>query len=400
MKILIISRCLPYPLFHGDHLILHYLARELALRGHELELLAFSLDPETKLAREMSNDFDDIQVIREFSRSPLDYLLRLPRIFPEAENQCWNPEMWSAIRTRIERFRYDLVHFFGGIQVYEYRNTVAPYLPTVIVPYDSMSLYYKRRMRVARKPSAWLLAWGQYLLAAHYERQIYHGFGRTVTVSEVDAALLRGLNPALPIDVIPNGVDCKIELEEKQSNLSEQIIFVGNYAYPPNLEAAYLLIKTILPRIHVHAPDLRVLIVGPNPPAKLRSLASPTVEVTGYVDDVSVLLRQSDCFVSPLHSGAGIRNKILEAMAAGVPVVATPLSCEGIDVDPGENVLLANSPEEFARTTLQLLKDTQLQRHVRLEGHRLVSNQYSWGRVADRYERLYGKIIAEFKSLE
>lgn len=87
-------------------------------------------------------------------------------------------------------------------------------------------------------------------------------------------------------------------------------------------------------------------------------------------------------------------------MAAGVPVVATPLSCEGIDVDPGENVLLANSPEEFARTTLQLLKDTQLQRHVRLEGHRLVSNQYSWGRVADRYERLYGKIIAEFKSLE
>lgn len=397
MNILFISRCLPAPLHYGDRLMLYYLARELGSRGHRLDLLAFDPELEVDSGVESFENFAFVQSVREHSRSGFDYLLRLLKPFPNRADRSWHPPMWRAIEERIEAVPFDVLHFFGGIQVYEFRNLVYSRFPTLIVPYDSMTLLLERALDHAGQPLRWLSVWSQLAVARYYERRMYAGFGRVVTVAAADEARLRRLTPELQTAVIPNGVDCSPSALDERGEKTKTLVFVGNYAYPPNLDAGLILVKEILPRVQRKEPGARLLLLGANPPELLRKFAGADVEVTGLVPDVRVYLRRSTCFVSPLRSGAGIHNKILEAMAEGVPVVATPLSCEGIEVTPGENVLLGDSPAELAAGVLRLLGDGELRRRVGEGGLRLMSELYAWASVADRYEQLYSTVIAEFR---
>jgi len=398
VNILVVSRCLPFPVHHGDRLMLHYLARELAARGCQLDLLALSSPGEPAGVRENIPGFRFVRSFSERSRSPFDFPMRALHLFPDSARQCWNPEMWEAIRERMELGGIDLVHFFGSIQVYEFRNLVLQRLPAIIVPGDSMSLLYERKLAAARRPGDRLLSWIQLATARWYEKRIYAGFGGTVFVSAVDGACVSQLDPGLNPVVIPNGVDPDNSGALKIGT-GPVLLFVGNYAYQPNLEAAEFLVDRILPLVKQQAPSARVVLVGANPPQSLRRRSSEAVEVTGYVQDVRPYLRLASCLVSPLQSGAGIHNKVLEAMASGLPVVASPLSCEGIRVTPGENVLLGETPEELARAILLLFDDEQRRAAIGNNGRRLMQEHYSWGEVARRYLALYADVIASFRSV-
>jgi glycosyltransferase involved in cell wall biosynthesis len=134
--------------------------------------------------------------------------------------------------------------------------------------------------------------------------------------------------------------------------------------------------------------------VGPNPPPSAAPAASD-VEVTGWVPDIRPYLRRTACFVAPLTSGTGIRNKILEAMAMAIPVAATPRGCEGIRVEDGENVLLGRTPGELAVAAIRLLRDQGLRKRIGEAGRRLVLHEHTWEQAADRYEALYGAVISE-----
>jgi glycosyltransferase involved in cell wall biosynthesis len=136
-------------------------------------------------------------------------------------------------------------------------------------------------------------------------------------------------------------------------------------------------------------------LIGADPPASIRAEAGAEIEITGRVDEVRPYLRRSACLVSPLVSGAGIRNKILEAMAAGVPVVATPMSCDGIRITDGEHVLLGRTAAELAEAATRLLRDRLLRRRLAESAQALVRHEYSWARIAQRYETLYDSVIAE-----
>lgn len=377
--------------------MLHHLARRLAARGHRLELLAFDLDRDADDIEIKSDAFIEAQAIPERRRSGLDYLLRLLHPFPNSAGECWNPDMWRAIQGRLEAVRFDLVHFFGGIQVYEFRNLVLDRMPTVIVPYDSMSLLLERDLATADGPVERISAWAKLVMARCFERRMYRGFGRVVTVSGVDQSVLHGLDPRLATAVIPNGVECDAAAAARVESSRNSIVFVGNYAYRPNLDAAEKLIREILPRLQKRVPQVRLLLVGANPPARLRTQASPNIEITGFVSDVSSYLRDATCFVSPLRSGAGMRNKILEAMAEGLPVVATSRSLEGLAIMPGEHALLGSTPGELAESALRLLVDRRLRNRIGQAGRRLVCERYSWESVADRYEQLYKAVISEFQ---
>jgi glycosyltransferase involved in cell wall biosynthesis len=168
--------------------------------------------------------------------------------------------------------------------------------------------------------------------------------------------------------------------------------------FAPNVDAALLLIHEILPRARVEMPEARAVIVGTQPPRALLALSGGSVQVTGWVPDIRLYLESAACFVSPLIGGTGIRNKILEAMAMGLPVVATPLSCEGIDVVDGENVLLGETPQALAEAAVALLRDESRRRAIAQAGQRLVHGRYTWRIVADRYEMLYDAVIAEHRS--
>lgn len=407
MRILLISRCPPYPLHLGDRLIVYHLAYELEARRHEIDLLAFANRPEDwRDLRHYEHYFQSVELFPEPRRAPLDYLRRalLPAArFPRRAEDSWSPEMWRAIEQRLAETAYDAIHLFGGVQVYEFFHALQGQ-PAVITPYESYSLYLRRELgtkrrggsrtapttRFGRRIGSWL----QWRLARAFESWMFTPYARVVVVSPPDRAELRAINPALNVEIIPNGVDLYEFRVRPTRREAAALLFLGNYEYAPNVDAALRLAREIFPAVQERVPDARLWLVGNAPPPELTALASESIHVTGRVPDVRPYLARAAVFVSPLRLGAGIKNKILEALALGCPVVATPLSVDGIDVRDGEDALVVGDADMSA-AVLRLLDDAALQQKLAHNGRRLIESRYSWDHVAERYQDLYRGLRTE-----
>ncbi len=394
MNILLISRCPPYPLHLGDRLIPYHLAQQLSKR-HSIDLIAFYDQPDDpQNIPQYKQFFRSVQLIREPRRSTMNMISRAitpGRMFPRTVDQAWSGEMWQAITTQLAAHHYDVVQIFGGIQVYEYRQLVRS-LPNVIVPYESYSLYLSRLLKQQTDTMQRLTVWLQLQAARRYERSMFNGYDGVVVLSEKDAQMLASLNNKLPLHVIPNGIDLDY-FKPMAANSSEPILlFVGNFEYAPNLDAAQYLAQDIFPQVKREIPTARLLLVGNNPPDALRHLANADIEVTGRVPDMRPYLEQAAVFISPLRFGAGIKNKVLEAMAMRKPLVATPLSGEGIGLVEGKHVLYGNTSDELAAATIKLLRSSELQHDMGLANRQLIETRFTWERVDEMYEALYQQI--------
>ncbi|MBZ0301705.1 MAG: glycosyltransferase family 4 protein [Anaerolineae bacterium] len=389
--ILLISRCPPYPIHLGDRLILWHLAQQLAQRGYTIDLLAFANRPEDHADIDHYRQwFRQVTLVDEPRRGYLRRLLWPGARFPKAAAQSWSPAMWAAIEAHIQQNRYDLAHLFGGVQVYEFRRALGN-LPALITPYESYSLYLKRALESSSGLVDPVLITLRRLIARRYEGWMFTPYARTVVVSEADRDELRGIHPALPIAVIPNGIDLAYFTPQPVERDPAALLFVGNYEYAPNVDAALRLAREILPPIRAQVPEAKLWLVGHAPTPEMQALASESVVVTGRVADVRPYLAQAAAFVCPLRLGAGIKNKVLEALAMGCPLVATPLSVDGIAVQPGHDALITGDAD-FVEQTLRLLGDTELQRTLSQNGRLLIEAQYSWSHVADLYAALYAAV--------
>ncbi len=391
-----ISRCPPYPLHLGDRLIPYHLVRELAAQGVQVDLLAYYQhgdDPDDLPF--YAHLFRGVTLLPEPARSPASLLRRaaLPmRRFPRRREESWSPAMWDAIRAALATTPYDAVHLFGGVHVYEFRALVN-HLPTVITPYESFSLLLERTLARAGSLRERAVTRAQLGMARHFERWMFRGYDRVVVVSDRDADTLRGLARGLPVIVIPNGVDLEALQPAGQKADRPTLIFTGNYDYAPNLDAALLLIREIFPLVQAALPEAELLIVGANPPPELQALAGEGVQVTGRVPDLAPYLDAAHVYVCPLRVGAGIKNKVLAAMAMRTPVVGSALSFDGIAVTPGEDVLLAESPAEFAAETLRLLGDPALSARLAAGARACIERRYTWRAAAESYAALYRTVI-------
>ncbi|MBK8020240.1 MAG: glycosyltransferase [Chloroflexi bacterium] len=394
LRILLISRCPPLPLYLGDRLIVYHLARELGARGHEIDLLAFddeSAPPDPDAYRHL---FGYQNIFPDPPRGMVEYgrrALVASKRFPTAPEEAWSPEMWRAIRKLITRRTYDIAHLFGGVQVYEYRRAVEP-LPALITPYESYSLYLKREIATGGGLGVRV----RYLAARAYESFMFNPFRRVVVLTDRDREMLLRINPYLSVEVIPNGVDLDVfsPPSSPPPRTPNTLLFTGNFEYEPNLDAAFLLIEEILPLVKARIPDAVLWLQGANPPEELLEMAGEDVVITGKIPDMRVPLSEAAVFACPLRMGAGIKNKVLEAMAMGCPVVATPLSLDGIAARDGESALVAEGqPEVFAAAIVRALSDEALRQRLSEGGRKVIVDGYNWKTVADRYEALYRDVI-------
>lgn len=395
MNILLISRCPPYPLHLGDRLIIYHLARELSKRGHVIDLLAFSDRLEDLHEREhYAAYFRHIHLIPEPIRTQRDYVKRLllpDARFPKQADQAWSPQMWDLIRQLISENSYDLAHLFGSVQVYEYAHALDG-LPALITPYESYSLYLRRVQESSRQFPANMINRARLQITRAFERFMFTPYKHTVVVSDRDQVELSRLNAQLPITVIPNGIDLETFQLEDQPREAATLLFTGNYEYAPNVDAALHLAHDIFPQVRERIPDAQLWLVGNAPPKELQALKASHITVTGHVPDIRPYLAAATVFVSPLRLGAGIKNKVLEALAMGCPVIATPLSVDGIAIEHGENIYLAQA-DHLPDAIYNLLKDTDLQQRLSHNGRALIEARYTWALVAQHYERLYSDTI-------
>jgi glycosyltransferase involved in cell wall biosynthesis len=400
---LLISRCPPYPLHLGDRLIVYHLARELQKRGWRIDLLALHTggddEAHTPVARQVYAPlFEHVELIAEPRRSPVEIARRLliaSARFPRSADKAWSPELWRAVEQRVKAAHYDAIHVFGGVQVYEMSGALGGH-PAVITPYESYSLYLRRQIELARRTLSLkvlpLMLARQ--IARGYERFMFTPYARTTVVSEADRDELLAINPILNVTVIPNGIDIDAFTPPTDPREPHLLLFTGNFEYAPNVDAAIFLAREVFPRVRALVPEARLLLVGNAPPDVVRALGDKRVLVTGRVPNLKPSLASAAVYVCPLRFGAGIKNKVLEALAIGCPVVATPLSLDGIAARDEHEVLLADADgDAFAQAVVRLVRDQPLAAQLGANGRRLVEGQYGWDRVSAMYEDVYGEVM-------
>lgn len=388
MNILLISRCPPYPLHFGDRLIIWHLARELSQRGYTLDLLALTQhESDVEEIHHYAPFFRDVMLFPETVRTQWMYLQRLfGAHYPQNADSAWQGNIWQEIEEKLKQNHYDIVHLFGGVHVYEFADLLKD-IPSVITPYESYSLYLKRAFQQHRSIGIWL----NRQITRQFEKWMYSPYRRTVVLTEEDATELSGINSQLELSVIPNGIDLDDFQSENRVREEAILLFVGNYEYPPNHDAALILARNIFPEVLKAIPEAKLQLVGNAPSDEMRQLGNEHIEITGRVARVQDYLASATVFVCPLRVGAGIKNKVLEALAMAIPIIATPLSVEGISANHGEHLLISDL-DSMADTIVDLLKNKSLQTSLSENARPLIESHYSWTGVVNQYEALYRQL--------
>lgn len=237
------------------------------------------------------------------------------------------------------------------------------------------------------------LAWAMSArLWARYERSLLGATDATVVLTDRDRREMQALSPQARIVRIPLGISVPAVAADPVGAEPPTLLFVGNYLHPPNLAAAHRLAGELFPPLRSRFPGLRLWIVGDNPPHSLRRYGGDGIEVTGRVPDVGAYLDRAAVFVAPLTTGGGMRVKVLEAMAAGKAVVASPIAAEGLEVESGEHLLVARTDADFVGSVEVLLGDPDLRTRLGGAARRWVAENLSWDQRAAEYEALYDSL--------
>jgi glycosyltransferase involved in cell wall biosynthesis len=209
-----------------------------------------------------------------------------------------------------------------------------------------------------------------------YENSIFDYFDLKTIISEQDKNYIP--HPKRNnIAVIPNGVDTSY-FQPLQQKKEFDLLFNGNMNYPPNIESVSYLVKKIMPQIWKELPKTKLLISGAHPNAAVLSLASEHVIVSGWVDDIRVNFAKSRILVAPMQISIGLQNKLLEAMAMQLPCITSSLANNALQAKAGEQIIVANTPEEYAMEIKRLLQDETLMKQIALKGYEFATSKFKW----------------------
>ena len=386
MKLLSAGYRVPYPIRDGGNARSYGFLRELG-RRHEVSYLCRADEPRPDAERELKAFCRRAEVVVDPFRLGLGDRLRVLAGGAPFGLITSADLFFRRFRETLHHEPFDLVHLSGVDTALLVLETLAT-TPVVWDVCDCTSRYYARQAGAERGRARRL--WYR-LQAARYRRLERRLFGRDLTVfvsspSEA-AAFRRQVGPwRCRVEVVPTGVD-PVPAAPLGSG-PPRLVFTGALAYRPNADAVRYLCREIFPRVRRLHPDARLSIVGPGASPELRAACEGDgVEFLGFVPDVFDVLRRSTMFVCPMREGTGIKVKVLEAMACGLPIVATPLALEGIpEAEDGRHLRVASVAATFADRVSELLRDPGLRRLLG-ERARGLSARYAWDRLGDEVDR-------------
>jgi glycosyltransferase involved in cell wall biosynthesis len=365
--------------------ILRYLARE-----HDLTLLSYyggERDPgyEAALIQELRGSQPMHAATAESNaiERGLDYLRRLPRRAPYAVSKFTHPLVRAKLSSWLASGRFDVAvcDFLSASDNFPDELKT----PCVLFQHNVESSLWQRMASRETNPALKLSYAIESSKMTGYERATLHRFHHIIAVSEHDRQQMLKMDPGGQVTVVPTGVDTqKFTVAPPSSIEPPRIVFTGSMDWEPNVDAIDFFCGQIWPRILKEFPNAVFQIVGRNPAAKVLRQASDSVQVTGTVASVEEYLQKASVVVVPLRIGGGTRLKIFEAMAMGKALVSTSIGAEGLEVESGRDVLLAEDAIAFADAVLLLLREVEIRR--RLEKAAVeTAGKYDWSRVAAQF---------------
>lgn len=260
---------------------------------------------------------------------------------------------------------------------------------TILLAIDSMRLFWERRIQNGNILYKIVAKW-QKQMWKNIEEKYYSSYAKVIFVSEVDAEFSGSANSRDNFIAIANGVNIEeFRPDSTVKILEKSIVFSGNMSYGPSFSAAKYLIENIATQLYKVDPTISICIVGSGS-EKIKVIADKyphlTIRCLGYVENLNNILVQSSIYVSPLFLGSGIKTKILEALSAGLPIVGSIISFDGIrEIEHCENAFIAHSDDEFISYIIKLFNDEALRRKISRNARNLITKNYSWGQVSKRH---------------
>jgi polysaccharide biosynthesis protein PslH len=273
-------------------------------------------------------------------------------------------------------------------------NIIAAGIPlskVIVFQHNVESQIWKRHFEVARNPLLKCYMYIQWRRFERFERSVCGRFKGVIAVSEEDATRFRqefGLGNVL--GHVPTGVDLKFFSEVERTPEPQHIVFLGSMDWMPNIDGIVEFIRTTYPKIKAQCPSVKLTIVGRNPSATILKLphADSSIRVTGTVDDVRPYMSRASVSIVPLRVGGGTRIKIFEAMAMGIPVVSSPIGAEGLPVQDGINIFIAEDADTFAHRVVTLLRKPSRARSMGHAGQHMVAENFSWHTAVGQFDRM------------
>jgi polysaccharide biosynthesis protein PslH len=397
MNILLLSPWLPWPPF-GGALIRTFETLSYLSRKNRITLLAPLRYPEETQHVSMLNRFCAKIITTALSDEIQPVLRRLAigllRGRPLVQSMHYDRHLARQVQRLTSQEIYDIIHVeFSFMSPYLTFVSPRSQAKKVLSMHNIESLRFRRELKFARGARRLALL-SDHILFKCWEEKILCQFDGILAVSTSEQVWIRQHAPAAAVELVPNGVDSNYFAVADGSHKNRSIVFTALMNYPPNIDAACWFCDEILPIIQSRHPDVSFKIVGDKPSPRVLALGKRKgVQVTGRVPDIRPYLADSLALVVPLRSGGGTRLKILEAMAMARPVVSTCLGAEGLEITDGMNILLADTPEEFAEHVFALLADPQVGRRLGSMGRNLVEAKYSWNTCLSKVENFYQTLL-------
>ena len=260
-------------------------------------------------------------------------------------------------------------------------------MPKILDLPDAFSLYWKRRIENQQNPIKCFFEKIEYKRLYKFEGEIVKKFNLGLVCSREDLNYMKQEHGSENIDLLRNGVDLdtfKSDGHDYYNNST--LLFTGNMDYAPNVDAVGYFIKDIFPIIASKFPNIKFIIAGQRPVKQVLYLKASNIEITGFIPDLKVMYQQAAIVVSPLRFGAGTQNKVLEAMAMGIPVVSGNIGFEGLEIKNGEGVFLEINSNGFSNKVIELLQSESLRQQTGTKGNLVAKEKFSWDIIALQLE--------------
>jgi sugar transferase (PEP-CTERM/EpsH1 system associated) len=391
MKILFIAPYVPSRIRVRPFQIIKELAK-----SHEIHIVALDESDGTSTIgiEEIRDVAASVDIIPHSKpKGLLQALLSVPLPLPMSAAYCWSRQMQRTIARVTSERGFDIVHV-------EHLRAAhfAPFgigVPVIFDAVDCLTSLFRQMARSKRNLLARSILALEAAKLAYYEPRVLQRFDWVLATSDSEQAALLSLKPGIQVTTVPNGVDTAYFAPMGRTKTPRRIIFTGKMSYQPNAQAALWFAQNVFPRVRARWQDAEFVIAGSNPPDSIKALAGiPGITVTGYVEDLRPQLDMAAVAVTPMQTAVGIQNKVLEAMAMALPVVASSLAIRAIGHGaPG--IIEANTPDEVATAIDQLFANPQRSIELGKKGREFVERQFSWNAAVEKLEAIYNELLAK-----
>jgi glycosyltransferase involved in cell wall biosynthesis len=394
MHVLFLSRWFPYPPDNGSRIRIFNLMKRLSTR-HQVDLISFASDPVAgEQLKALSHYCQRVEVVRYRPFNP-GRLIALMGFFsrqPRSVIDTHSVEMQRRVE-ETGRDRPPDVVIASQLDMAPYAVMLST-VPKILEEVELTVLYekYAGQRHPLKRLRKGLMWWK----SARYVADLLRAFDGCTVVSEQEREqVLRVLPGYRHVSVVPNGVDTAHYAGNFGAPESDSLVYSGSLTYSANFDAMSFFLREVFPLIQAQRPNVKLSITGRLDGAPIDRLAcNEGVVFTGYLEDVRPIIGRSWGSVVPLRIGGGTRLKILESLALGTPVISTRKGAEGLDLEAGRDVLIADKPADFARAVLSLLQDPKLRETLRRDGRQAVEAKYDWRIIGQQFNDFVEAVAA------